>query len=87
MVMSGVSGSVSAVVAVACTQPLDVVRVRFQVLGKSGATARGVFQEVLKEHGVRGLYTGLIPRWASMVPSVGMSFFTYEAAKWAAVDS
>ncbi len=39
MFLSGTAGAIAAVVVGAMTQPLDVVRTRFQVLGSGKATA------------------------------------------------
>ncbi|XP_051464737.1 mitochondrial uncoupling protein 3-like [Apus apus] len=64
------AGSTTGAVAVACAQPTDVVKVRFQAHGampESGRRYRGTvaaYRTIAREEGVRGLWRGTLPNIA-----------------------
>lgn len=67
------SGLVSSVVAEAILFPLDTVKLRQQVYG---GTVLDVLQSILKEHGLRGVYQGLLGRLLQTITSnVGFFFW------------
>eukprot|EP00931_Biecheleriopsis_adriatica_P049896 TRINITY_DN28874_c0_g1_i1.p1 TRINITY_DN28874_c0_g1~~TRINITY_DN28874_c0_g1_i1.p1 ORF type:complete len:539 (-),score=109.08 TRINITY_DN28874_c0_g1_i1:40-1656(-) len=68
------SGLVSSVGAEAILFPLDTVKLRQQV---DGGSAASVLQRVLREHGLSGLYQGLIGRLIQTITS-NVGFFIWQ---------
>ncbi|NXG69785.1 UCP3 protein, partial [Baryphthengus martii] len=64
------AGCTTGAVAVACAQPTDVVKVRFQALGALPDSARqysgtwDAYRTIAREEGVRGLWRGTLPNIA-----------------------
>ncbi|XP_047172456.1 mitochondrial substrate carrier family protein B-like [Vigna umbellata] len=80
-------GSLSGVASSTATFPLDLVRRRMQLEG-AGGRARvyntslfGTFKHIVQNEGLRGLYSGILPEYYKVVPSVGIVFMTYETLK------
>jgi len=71
----GMAGMATAII----TNPLDVLKTRFQVDTKA-TTVRKVLQELLQEHGRWGLCRGMLPRALSLAPRSSLSFILYELA-------
>ena len=63
------------------TYPLDVVRRRVQVLGKTGMSTREAIINIARTEGVRGLYKGLTMNWVKGPLSVAVSFAVNDAIK------
>eukprot|EP00271_Cylindrocystis_brebissonii_P003130 TRINITY_DN13887_c0_g1_i1.p1 TRINITY_DN13887_c0_g1~~TRINITY_DN13887_c0_g1_i1.p1 ORF type:complete len:347 (+),score=29.61 TRINITY_DN13887_c0_g1_i1:479-1519(+) len=70
VLVQAVGGTCAGGAAAIVTTPLDTVKTRIQVLQtEGGATSPSVsatVRDLLKEHGLKGFYRGLGPRWASM---------------------
>ncbi|KAM6316983.1 putative mitochondrial transporter UCP3 [Aegotheles albertisi] len=64
------AGCTTGAVAVACAQPTDVVKVRFQAIGAMAESARrysgtvDAYRTIGREEGVRGLWRGTVPNIA-----------------------
>lgn len=74
-------GGMAGLLAQSITYPLDVVRRRVQVLGKTGASTREALMEIARKEGVRGLYKGLTMNWAKGPLAVAVSFATNDYIK------
>lgn len=83
------AGSLSGAMASILTNPLDVAKTHMQVdLGESlgerslgRGSLRSVLQKVVAEHGLSGLYAGLVPRTAKIAPACAIMIGSYEAGK------
>lgn len=64
MVVRLLAGCTTGAVAVACAQPTDVVKVRFQASGALSDSARrysstmDAYRTIAREEGIRGLWRG-----------------------------
>ncbi|XP_075491327.1 uncharacterized protein LOC142529635 isoform X2 [Primulina tabacum] len=80
-------GSLSGIASSTATFPLDLVRRRKQLEGVAGRARVyntglfGIFRQIIRTEGVRGLYRGIMPEYYKVVPSVGIVFMTYETLK------
>lgn len=76
------AGAVSGAFASACTTPMDVVKTRLST-GKitAGTGIVTAMRQIVREHGVLGLYVGIRPRimWAAL--GTGIGFGSYELCK------
>ncbi|KAF3447548.1 hypothetical protein FNV43_RR12734 [Rhamnella rubrinervis] len=90
------AGSAAGGTAVLCTYPLDLARTKlaYQVVDTRGSFCRKSFHSqiaykgikdvlliVYKEGGVRGLYRGVGPTLAGILPYAGLKFYVYEELK------
>ncbi|EFC37698.1 predicted protein [Naegleria gruberi] len=84
----GISGSIAAV----ATQPLDVLKTRFQssagIYNETTAQSRFFLTKIIdslkvtaRNEGMHGLFRGLIPNIVGIFPSRAIYFATYSAAK------
>ena len=72
----------SAVVSASATFPLDLVRRRMQMRDATkGDTFLAVFKSVIRKEGFVGLYRGIYPEFAKVVPGVSITYATYELLK------
>mmetsp|Transcript_23588 Transcript_23588/g.43844 ORF Transcript_23588/g.43844 Transcript_23588/m.43844 type:complete len:203 (-) Transcript_23588:426-1034(-) len=71
-IIGGIAGCISSVV----TQPMDVLRTLMMTSGPANGIES--FKEALQINGVRGVYRGLVPRLAYVLPSVTIFFVAYE---------
>ena len=86
-IASSVAGAVAAVI----TTPLDVIKTHMQIevgeghLFQSKAIGAGtvvnVLRNIVTEHGVRGLFAGLIPRCVKVAPACAVMLTSYEMSK------
>lgn len=83
-----IAGAISGATAALLTNPLDVVKTHIQVsLGEPHTkhlykpSLIGVVRSVISEHGISGLYTGLVPRIAKIAPACAIMISTYESFK------
>jgi solute carrier family 25 protein 39/40 len=77
-----IAGAVSGATAALVTNPLDVVKTHIQVnLGTRRLSLLEVVRDVVSEHGISGLYTGLVPRIAKIAPACAIMISTYESFK------
>jgi len=87
------SGAIGGIIASMVIFPLDVVRRRMQVVGiltKPNAAdaanpavrpkALSMFQGILRNEGVSGLYRGILPELLKVIPMVSVTFCVYEFA-------
>jgi len=72
------SGSLASAIVAVTLNPVDLVRTRTQV---EGSAALAVLRRVLAEEGVRGLWKGVLPRMAMLVPQGALSVSAYELVK------
>ncbi|XP_022770536.1 mitochondrial carrier protein MTM1-like isoform X2 [Durio zibethinus] len=81
------SGFVAGSIAAAVTCPLDVVKTRRQIEKEPAKalkmTTRQTLQEIWRDGGIKGLFTGLGPRVGRAGPSVGIVVSFYEVVKYA----
>ena len=82
------SGSMAGGVAAALTTPLDVVKTHMQVdigeakpLGLGVGSPVNVMRNVFLSHGLSGLFVGLVPRVAKIIPACAIMITSYEAGK------
>uniref|UniRef100_A0A2A4JEN3 Calcium-binding mitochondrial carrier protein SCaMC-2 n=1 Tax=Heliothis virescens TaxID=7102 RepID=A0A2A4JEN3_HELVI len=77
-------GSTSCTLGQVCSYPLALVRTRLQAQEKAApgaeGTMRGVFRDIVKREGVRGLYRGITPNFIKVIPAVSISYVVYEYA-------
>lgn len=80
-----VAGAVSGGVAGALTLPLDVIKTHRQIEmaegGKNSGSTVEMLQHIYRKQGVRGLFSGLVPRLAKVMPACAIMISTYEYAK------
>ncbi|CAI6007031.1 unnamed protein product [Closterium sp. NIES-65] len=78
-------GSTAGCFAAASTFPLEVTRKQLQMGATGGRMAyRGMLhcmRCIVREHGVKGLYRGVVPSCVKMMPAAGISFMCYEVLK------
>lgn len=83
----GVYGMLSKVVASCATYPSQVIRARMQKIQLSSCDDKTAskynslsqsFRTIVAKEGSLGLYKGMVPNLARMLPSTGVTFFTYE---------
>eukprot|EP00731_Ephydatia_muelleri_P017801 Em0010g899a len=77
-----VAGSLAGMTATICTYPLDLTRARMALMTRHMPHAFvHTFMSVLRAKGVKGLYRGVWPTLAGIIPYAGTSFFTFETLK------
>ncbi|KCV71936.1 hypothetical protein H696_01345 [Fonticula alba] len=88
------AGAGAGMLSVLGTYPLDMVRSRlaFQVVNRTAGlpsqqatTLLGALRAAIDEGGARGLFRGFGPTMLGIVPYAGVSFFTYDSLKAAAL--
>lgn len=42
---------------------------------------KNTFQAIIKDHGIRGLYRGIVPNMLKVVPACSISYVVYEQAR------
>lgn len=72
------SGSLASALVAVALNPVDLVRTRTQV---EGSASLAVLRRVLAEGGLRGLWKGVLPRIAMLVPQGALSVSAYELVK------
>ncbi|XP_029919555.1 calcium-binding mitochondrial carrier protein SCaMC-3-like isoform X2 [Myripristis murdjan] len=93
MVLVGCS-AVSSTCGQLASYPLALIRTRMQaqvtVQGAPQLSMTSVFQNIVTQEGVAGLYRGLAPNMLKVIPAVSMSYVVYEYTRWSienALDS
>ena len=78
-------GAFAGSVSQTLTYPVDVVRRRMQVsgmknssLGVQDKSGLDSLRNMVAQHGIRGLYHGLLPNLLKVAPSTGAYFLTYD---------
>lgn len=81
-------GATAGGVAQTLTYPMDLLRRRFQVLsmgtnelGFQYTSVWNALQTIVKLEGARGLYKGLVANLFKVVPSMAVSWLTYDVVK------
>jgi solute carrier family 25 protein 39/40 len=85
------AGAAAGTAACTLTLPMDVIKTRFQIeLGEkmitstpngSTMTNLSVAKEILAREGVKGLFTGLVPRILKVAPACAIMIASYEYCK------
>uniref|UniRef100_A0A0P4VYE4 Solute carrier family 25 member 40 n=1 Tax=Scylla olivacea TaxID=85551 RepID=A0A0P4VYE4_SCYOL len=87
-----VAGAVSGGIAGTLTLPLDVIKTHRQIeigeemfseveRARSSRSTWGMLEYIYQQQGVRGLFSGLVPRLAKVMPACAIMISTYEYAK------
>lgn len=53
----------------------------FFVTGAKADSMVGLFQKIIKQDGLTGLYRGIVPNFMKVVPAVGISYVVYEKSR------
>ena len=75
----GLSGALAGISSTVATNPLDVVKTRLQC-SETPITLAAVVRGVMQEGGLRGFYSGLIPRLVAAIPRSICTVLAYERA-------
>mgnify|MGYP001341087703 CR=1 FL=1 len=84
-VVNCVSGATSGAIAAIVVCPLDVLKTRLQVSLTSDSTYMSTLEslrKIARNEGARGLYRGLGPTMAALLPNWGVYFTTYGYLKY-----
>ncbi|XP_045125296.1 solute carrier family 25 member 40-like isoform X2 [Portunus trituberculatus] len=81
-----VAGAVSGGIAGTLTLPLDVIKTHRQIeieveRARSSRSTWGMLEYIYQQQGVRGLFSGLVPRLAKVMPACAIMISTYEYTK------
>lgn len=79
LILQAMAGPLAAATASTVTNPMDVVRARVQVEGRTSVTE--TFRQLIKEEGFWGLTKGLSARIISSTPTTIVMVVGYEALK------
>jgi len=82
-----VAGLLAGATSTAVLQPIDVIKVRYQVWNRAYSSVAGAFTSIIREEGVRALYKGLAPAMIGSSVSWGLYLHLYEHAKGAVARS
>jgi solute carrier family 25 thiamine pyrophosphate transporter 19 len=72
-------GALSSGIATTLTYPFDLVRTRFAVIDSKDRIYKGLAESfciILKEEGLKGFYRGLFPSLLTVMPSMGLLFYS-----------
>lgn len=75
------AGLLAGATSTAVLQPIDVVKVRYQVWSKAYSSVPGALSSIVREEGFRALYKGLTPAMLGSSVSWGLYLHLYERAK------
>lgn len=82
-----VAGGIAGGMAATLTTPLDVVKTHMQVdigekvTGLGAGSPVNVMRTIVRQYGIHGLFVGVIPRVAKIIPACAIMISTYEAGK------
>jgi solute carrier family 25 folate transporter 32 len=81
-----VAGLGAGVVSTLCMNPLDLLKVKFQVATTASTTGLGKqiwfsLRDIYRDSGFRGLYRGVVPNVAGNASSWGLYFLFYNMLK------
>ncbi|XP_053288161.1 solute carrier family 25 member 44-like [Pleuronectes platessa] len=79
LILQGIAGPLAAATASTVTNPMDVVRARVQVEGRSSVIE--TFRQLITEEGYRGLTKGLSARIIASTPAAVLTAVGYETLK------
>ncbi|KAL7424716.1 hypothetical protein Q5752_000400 [Cryptotrichosporon argae] len=82
LVCGGLAGGTSLLF----THPFDVLRRKLQVAGLSGMSpeytgAVDAMRKIVRAEGWKGMYRGLVPNLVKVMPSIAVSFYTFETVR------
>jgi len=83
------AGGVSSLCSMSVCYPFALVRTNLQaetlrphLHGRNEfVTMKNTFQAIIKDHGIRGLYRGIVPNMLKVVPACSISYVVYEQAR------
>ncbi|CAH1431340.1 unnamed protein product [Lactuca virosa] len=87
IIYDAVSGASAGAIAATLMSPLDVIKTRLQVYGlpdvprNKGSVIVTSFQNIIRNEGLRGLYRGLSPTLAALLPNWAVYFAVYGQLK------
>jgi solute carrier family 25 protein 39/40 len=76
-----VSGSSARIMAVTVVNPLELIRTKMQSEKMSYSEVGSAFSAMLKQHGIRGLFKGLLPTIMRDTPFSAIYWTSYESFK------
>ena len=84
--LTGAIGAVSSSIGATAVYPLNLLRTRLQSQGTAihpptYSGWRDCLARTVKGEGAKGLYRGLTPNLTKVIPSMSISYMTYEASK------
>ena len=83
--MHVVAGATAGLVATIATNPMDIVRTRYQLLSaqevRSYAGHWNTLRSIVRHEGLRSLWKGCLPSLVINVPGSALTFAGYELAK------
>lgn len=74
-------GTISCTAGQLASYPLALVRTKLQAQGAKADSMVGLFQKIIKQDGLTGLYRGIVPNFMKVVPAVGISYVVYEKSR------
>jgi solute carrier family 25 2-oxodicarboxylate transporter 21 len=75
------AGGAAGVIEAIAIQPLEIVKVRFQLNQGTNSTIGGAFRDLIREGGVLRLYRGLLPELLGMFPTRSACYASQELFK------
>ncbi len=72
---AGIAGGFAATVA---TQPFDMIKTRLQLRPQDYGNTAFALKKIIREEGVRGLFSGMLPRMLRKSFSSAISWSVYE---------
>lgn len=84
--LSAAYGAMSGVTAMTILYPLDLLKRQLMVQGHGDAPVRyrnalHAGTSIFAEQGLRGLYRGILPSYLKVIPTVSLTWLSYEIAK------
>jgi len=79
-----IAGAGGGVIAASITTPIDVIKTRRQMNAYSTnppETIIKIFNNIIKDDGIFGLFKGIVPRTAKVAPACAIMITTYELCK------
>jgi len=79
-------GGISGAVAQTVTYPIDLIRRRMQIQGFASNLQEynnsfDVIKKIYTQFGLRGFYNGMLSCYLKVIPSIAISFWTFEKMK------
>ena len=74
-------GAIAGTFAATSCYPLDTIRRRMQMKGKTYSSQRDAFVTIFRQEGLRGFYRGWAANTIKVVPQNSIRFVSYELLK------
>ncbi|XP_022085201.1 calcium-binding mitochondrial carrier protein SCaMC-2-like isoform X2 [Acanthaster planci] len=71
-------GTFSSTCGQIASYPLALVRTRLQAQLTTGSSMVGLFSDIYRQEGIRGLYRGIAPNFMKVAPAVSIGYVVYE---------